>query len=204
MNRTRAGALLAVAVLGAQAGHLLAYQVRFAGAAEQLQSAGAHTYFPALAKTVAGLGAAALLAALLVVGVARVAGRRRIAPAPSLLRVLAALFTLQLAIFVAQEVLEARLAGLAAGPGFELVLWGTIGQLPAAAVGAVAVRWLVTQVEPAAVDVKAAVVAGVRTVAAEPMLVLSATPAYAVVVTAGSRHSPLRRRGPPPSPLLQV
>ena len=53
--------VLAVGILGSQAGHLLVFQLRFGAAAQQVQSSGAHAYFPALAKTMLGAAAAIVL-----------------------------------------------------------------------------------------------------------------------------------------------
>ena len=58
---------LGLAVVASQAGHLVAYQLRFGGAAQQLQSSGTHAYFPTLVKFglgLAGLGLAGALAVL--------------------------------------------------------------------------------------------------------------------------------------------
>lgn len=196
--------MVAFAVLGAQAGHLLAYQLRFAGAAQQVQSSGVHGYFPALAKTLTGAGCAALLGCLLVIGLARVLGRRRVAEAPSLLRLTAVLFTVQLALFVGQEVLEANLAGVAGRLGFELVLWGTIGQLPAAAAGAVALRWLLARVAPAVAELRALVATSVPATHAAPLLLPAFRAAGAPVLGEGLRRLPLTRRGPPAFFLLDL
>ena len=68
--------LLGVAVAGSQAGHLLAYALRFGPAAQQMQSAGAHAYFPSLIKTTIGVLAIAVVASLVVIGLARVVGKR--------------------------------------------------------------------------------------------------------------------------------
>src|SRR5260370_42705300 len=68
MNRRRlALAVLALGLLGSQAGHLLAYQLRFGAAAHQIQSTGVHAYFPLVAKTALGAVAAALIGGLLLV-----------------------------------------------------------------------------------------------------------------------------------------
>ncbi len=71
-------AVLALGLLGSQAGHLLAYQIRFGAAAQHLQSSGAHAYFPLVAKTALGAAATALIGALLLVGLARILGGRRV------------------------------------------------------------------------------------------------------------------------------
>jgi hypothetical protein len=74
--RNRIVAVLGVAIAGSQAGHLLAYQLRFGAAAQQVQSSGAHAYFPLLARTSLGIMAAVLLASLFLIGLARVLTRR--------------------------------------------------------------------------------------------------------------------------------
>ncbi|TMD00626.1 MAG: hypothetical protein E6J05_03050, partial [Chloroflexi bacterium] len=89
--------VVGLGLLASQAGHLLAYQVRFGAAAGQVESTGAHSYFPTLARTSAGVAAIGLLAGLLLVALARVlTGREvRAGSRPSYVSVLAALFTIQ-------------------------------------------------------------------------------------------------------------
>jgi hypothetical protein len=60
--RKRILTVLGVAIAGSQAGHLLAYQLRFGATAQQVQSSGAHAYFPLLARTSLGIAAIVLLA----------------------------------------------------------------------------------------------------------------------------------------------
>lgn len=130
MNRRRVAlAGVALGLLASQAGHLLAYQVRYGAAAQQIQSSGAHSYFPLLAKTALGVVACALVGVLLLMGLARMlAGRRvRSASEPSYLSLLAVLFCIQLAAFAIQEVGEALIGGLSIGTAADLLLWGTLG-----------------------------------------------------------------------------
>lgn len=128
----------------------MAYQLRFGAAAQQLQSTGAHAYFPAFVRTALGLAAAGTLAAMLIVGVARVAaGRRTLASAPYFWRLLSILYTVQLACFAAQETAEALLGGGHASSAPLLLMWGAAGQLPVAMLAAVALRWLLARLEPA-------------------------------------------------------
>src|SRR5487761_788689 len=158
MAAKRAWLAVAVGVLGSQAGHLLAFQIVFGSAAQHLQSSGSHAYFPLLAKTALGAIAAAFLAAMFVIGLARaVTGRSRVAAGPqkSLLELVAILFTIQLACFITQEVAEAMAAGIAVASAPHLLLWGTLGQLPVAAIAAVGLRWLWTRFESAIDDVRA-------------------------------------------------
>ena len=151
MTARRALAVLGIGIAGAQAGHLLAYELRFGVAAPALQSTGAHAYFPALAKTGVGLAALALLSSLLVVAAARIVAGRRVQPgtSPSFVRQLAVLYTIQLACFAGQETAEALLGGTHASSAPLLILWGTAGQLPVAVAAALALRWLDLRLEPA-------------------------------------------------------
>ena len=200
-------AIAGLALLGSQAGHLLIYQLRFGPAAQQLQSSGAHLYYPAVAKTAAGVIAVIAIGSLLTVGLARaLAGRAlaRKASAPPFLRGLAALYTLQLAVFIAQEIAEAAAAGTPSPSPMLILLWGTLGQLPIAAVAALALRWLLTRFSEAASQIGAAV----RAIRFDPP-----TPTAAVRVAPGwyrevPRHHSAGpsfcRRGPPFSPRFSL
>jgi hypothetical protein len=153
-RRVTAKRLAAVVVAGlaaAQAGHLAVYELRFGAAAQQVQSAGAHAYFPAVARTSLGLGALAVLGAMVILGAARLATGRRIEPgsAPSFWRLLSVLYTIQLACFAAQETAEALFGGGRAVSAPLLLLWGAAGQLPVAFVAAFAARWLLARLGPA-------------------------------------------------------
>jgi hypothetical protein len=149
----RALVVLGMAAAGSQAGHLVAYQLRFGALAADMQSTGAHVYFPALARTGLGLAAIALIAALLLIGASRVVrlepGMRR-AGGPSYLSLLAWLFTLQLALFMTQETVEAAVAGPRLDSTVDSLLWGMVGQLPVALAGAAALRGMWSRVEVAA------------------------------------------------------
>ncbi len=152
MNRRRFVAFgLGLGVVASQAGHLLAYELRYGAAAQQLQSSGAHTYFPLVVKTGLGAAAAVLLIGLLAVGVARLAAGRPIPqePAPPFMRLLGVLFSLQLGCFVVQETVEAAVGGTPASSPAALLLWGTAGQLPVAMVAALVLRWLAVRLRPA-------------------------------------------------------
>jgi hypothetical protein len=154
----RAWIVVGIGVLAAQAGHLLAYQVRLGAAAQQVQSSGVHAYFPGAVRTSLGLAAALALAGLFVVGLARVLSGRTIRPgsAPHYLRLVAALFTIQLLFFAAQEAGEALVAGTPGVSVAQLVLWGTLGQLPVALVAAAGLRWLLARFESAVAQIRIA------------------------------------------------
>lgn len=194
----RIGLIVLLGAVAAQAGHLLTYQLLFGAAAQQVQSSGVHAYFPNLVKTALGATAAISLGALFLVGLARVLrGRIKRGDSPSFLRLLAALFTIQLAVFVAQETAEAALGGVPGTSIDGLLLLGTLGQLPVAAFAAFALRFLLVEVVPALAEVRlylAAPQQRLNLVAALPPL-----PVAHVDDLLRSRfltHS-LRKRGPP-------
>ncbi len=194
-------AVFGLGLLGSQAGHLLAYEIRFGAAAHQIQSSGAHAYFPLVAKTALGAAAAALIGALVVVGLARILGGRRIRSTaePTYISLLAFLFSIQLAAFVAQELAEALIAGSSARSAPDLMLWGTLGQLPIAAIGALAFRWLSARVEAAVGLIRDVVGASAPMRLTPPM----AVPVYAAsdqaLLTSRNAWSNVAKRGPPTS-----
>jgi len=146
--------MMLVGAGAAQAGHLLTYQLLFSGAAQQVQSSGAHAYFPTLVKTALGGAAVIALGALFLVGLARILrGRVKQGSAPSYLRLLATLFTIQLATFAFQETIEAALSGGPATSVDGLVLLGTLGQLPVAVLATFALRFLLVEVVPAIAEI---------------------------------------------------
>jgi len=200
--RARVPALLGLAVAGAQAGHLVAYELRFGAAAQQMQASGAHAYFPAFVKTALGAVALVLLAALLVIGAARTVARGRHARAlrggPSFVSLLATLFTLQLAWFMAQEVTEALVAGLPLPGAENLLLWGMLGQLPVALVGATVLVWLGRRVEAAIAELGSVAPASVHLVFGAP-LALHPIALDDALATAHASRSRIVKRGPPTS-----
>jgi hypothetical protein len=194
-------AVLGLGIVASQAGHLLTYQVLFGSAAQYVQSSGAHAYFPALAKTWLGASAAVLLGGLLLVGLARVLSGRPApsASAPSYLRLLALLFTIQLAMFGVQETAESVVSGSRAGSVDVLLLTGTLGQLPVAAVASLALRWLLVRVGPALTAVRS-----VLTLAQQPRPMAAAlisvpAIAYESVLLQPVVAGTIRQRGPPSS-----
>jgi hypothetical protein len=149
-----------VGLASAPLGHLLAYQVRFAGRSAAVESSGAHAYVPLVVGTVMTGLAVALLLSLLFLAVARLAiGRRRgLVPGPRrpVLDLLPVLFTIQLAAFVAQECVEALATGALPDPVPAMLLWGTVGQLPVAVVAAVVLSWLTARLEAAVRELRLA------------------------------------------------
>ena len=194
-------AVLGLGLLASQAGHLVAYQIRFGAAAQQVQSSGAHGYFPGVAKTALGAVAATLVAGMLLVGLARIlSGRReRSVSKPSYVSILAFLFSIQLAVFAAQEVAEGLIAQSTIGSAPQLLLWGTLGQLPIAVVAALALRWLSARVESAVGAIREVVRTGISV----PMAAAVDDPVYAApdraLLLSSLVGSPLAKRGPPSS-----
>lgn len=187
---------VALGLIASQAGHLVAFQIRYGAAAESLQSTGAHAYFPALVKTGIGLTAAFVLLALIAIAFARlVAGRKLDAePAPSFLRLVAMLFCLQLTCFMVQETVEMA-AGVPATSAPSLLLWGTAGQLPVALLAALALRWVAMRLGPAMERILAPVRPALRLT---PLSISVAVwPIATVPVAAPHLTADFNRRGPP-------
>ena len=176
---------------------MVVYALVYGPAAGQLQSTGAHGYFPALAKTAFGLTAAFMLLGLAAVGLARLVAGRRVpaAPAPSFGRLLAMLFCLQLTLFVVQESIEMA-AGAPATSAPALLLWGSLGQLPVAVLAALALRWIAVRVAPAIAGLLQPMSGAIRLTAyvvalpARPLAVEAASPLETLSLT-------FTRRGPP-------
>src|ERR1700694_4112686 len=156
MRGLRRGGLVAallVALPLSQLGHLIAYTLRFGPDAAARQSTGAHTYFPALLQAGGGTLGAALLAVLLLLGVARFMVGLRNDRVPEggwpVAPLALSLFGAQLAIFAGQELAEASLAALPAAPASHLLAWGVAGQLPVALFAAFRLSWITARVRGA-------------------------------------------------------
>ena len=204
MNRAlkTAGALLGFGVVLSQLGHLLVYQLQFGSSAQTIQSTGAHAYFPTLVKTSAGLLAAVLLTSLLVIGASRILARGSLAStasSPSFVRLLALLFTVQMASFGIQETLESLAANMAVASAPHILLLGAVGQLPVAILGALALKWLLVRFESAVTAIRIAL-SSVR-ISASPVAVrVAAWPNldHDLVLRPAAGPS-LAKRGPPSS-----
>jgi hypothetical protein len=200
-------AVLGLALAGTEAGHLLAYQLRFGAGAIQVQSTGVHAYFPALLKTTFGAIALALIAALLITGAARLLaggrGARHVAGG-TFMGLLATLFTVQLALYVSQEVAEAIAAGLPPDSASNLLLWGMVGQLPVALAGAAALRWLWTRVETAASELAAIAGVWLPALAPAPLAIVVVRDHERALVPPRAARSAFVKRGPPASPSINA
>ena len=203
-RRLRGLQLLAIAIAASQAGHLLAYQARFGGAALTLERSGAHAYFLPMLTWLGGAAGAAALAALLAVAWARVFGGRRLglhaAAGWSAADLLPPLFVLQLAVYAGQETLESVAYGVNPPALVDLLLWGALGQLPAAAAGALALAWLSTRLEGAleAVDIRLAQLRPLLLEAGRPAP--SRSPFSPAAVLAQCAPAAFVKRGPPHTP----
>jgi hypothetical protein len=199
-------ALPLVILAASQAGHLLAWQLRQGPQALPVVGSGAHGYVPALTTVTFGTAGVAVLAALCVIGAARAArlGRAVLpaAPAPRLRRIpvldaTAFLFVLQLAVYLAQETVEAAWAGFAR-PGFaDLLLWGSLGQVPVAIVAGAALSWLSIHFEAAVEELMnpvAALPLSPRPAAAPPRVGMRRAPLTLPIQVSGGAFS---ERGPP-------
>jgi hypothetical protein len=191
--------MLGFGALLAQAGHLIAYELEFGAAAQAVQSQGAHAYFPGFAKTSLGVVAAALLASLLLVGIARVLPGRPvvvISRGPSYLSLLSILFTTQLVWFISQETIESLTAGDAVPSLLNLIFLGSAGQLPVAIFAALALKWLAVRVEVALLTLRAELAVRVASVA--PISLLVPRPELvSVSALAESCPTVYIKRGPP-------
>ena len=148
MTQRRASTVLLAGImvpLLVQAGHVLAYGLHFGPAAVSIQSAGSHAYFPAIAEAAAAALGAVVVLVLLLAGLGRLlmsAAREEAAPAGGpVLPLFLGLLTAQVAVFAAQELLEARLAGMPAPDVTQVVLHALLGQAPVALAAAVGLRW---------------------------------------------------------------
>jgi hypothetical protein len=194
------GALVGFGAVLSQMGHLLVYRLQFGATAQAVQSTGSHAYFPTLVKTSLGLGAAAVLASLLLICVARFvtgARGRAIAAGPSYVRLLGTLFTIQLVFFAVQETAESLAAGTAVATAPHLLLMGSVGQLPVALLGALALKWLLVRFESAVSEIRVAP-ASVPTPISPVAVVVSAWNHHVLVYRPNAGAS-LAKRGPPSS-----
>jgi hypothetical protein len=201
MNIKRAWLAIGIGVLGSQAGHLIAYQFRFGSAALPLQSSGSHAYFPGVVRASLGAAAALVLAGMFLIGLARILSGRSIrrSSAPNYLRLVALLYTTQLACFVVQEASEALVAGGAVPSGAHLLLWGTLGQLPVAMIGAAGLRWLLARFEGAVAEIRTGLAAVPRQLAPAATAVPFWRHPNQHLVLKSAVGASLAKRGPPSS-----
>jgi hypothetical protein len=167
-----------------------------------------HFYYPAISATTSALTGGILMTCLALLAAAQVlrgaAPGRRLRRTTTIGSVLPMLFTAQLVLFIGQETVESLIAGCVPSP-VEMLLWGIVGQLPAAIVAAALVSWLSARME-AAWDV--IVSASAELVADHLTGVRETCPAPASPVSPALTSTfpgAFRKRGPPtllPSPVL--
>ncbi|MBJ7596579.1 hypothetical protein [Candidatus Nephthysia bennettiae] len=192
-------AVPAAALAGSQLGHLLVYALRLGPEGLAATGTGAHAYLPSLATALAGLGGGAFLGVLVVLAAARILATRRGGlqrfERPPVLDLMAVIFAAQLTLFAVQETAEAVLTGRTVPTAGDLLLWGTLGQLPIAALAALALSWLTAGLRIALQDLTHAR-ASARLTASVSIRPVSAPVAPALVI-AWSPGRRLLRRGPP-------
>ncbi|HEV2954337.1 MAG TPA: hypothetical protein VG015_09615 [Candidatus Dormibacteraeota bacterium] len=187
----------------AELGHLATYWLRFGSSAMSLQSQGAHAYFPAIAKLSLALVGAGILACAVALGLGRaLLGRTsawRSTPGLPLGPLLWVLLTIQVEIYLVQEVWEVNASGhLLTMPLLASALaWGLAGQAPVALIAALAVHWLSIHLDPIFARLRKC---GRTAIWPGPVIQIALRdqyawdgPAFETVVGI------LTRRGPPPS-----
>ena len=133
------------------------------------------------------------------VGISRLLAVRpgtRVVPGPSYISLLAALFTVQLICFVIQESVESLVASSAVASVPNLILLGSLGQLPIAAVAAFALKWLSVRVESALISLRQILAIEIWTHEAVALLLAPRTP-LAHLAMASACPTALVKRGPP-------
>jgi hypothetical protein len=149
-----------LAVPMAQVGHLLSYALHYGGAAGAIQSSGTHAYFPELLKASLGVLAAGLLAALLLIGAARILLGERLGnerrPGLPFADLALACLCFQLDVYVVQEVAEAVVGGQALSGQLlaTVCAWGLVGQGPLALLAALALHWLSIRLQPVLAELR--------------------------------------------------
>lgn len=200
ISRGYVAAMATLALPLSQLGHLVAYFFRYGGDGLLRGSQGVHAYLPDLLRLAAGAVGGALLLSLLVVALGRLALGRGLglesgAREPMLhLFVVAA--AVQLDVYIAQETIEALVAGRSLDWTFlrSLLIFGAAGQFPLSLLAAAVVRWLSIRLR-----VVARALAAPRLVllpGEAPSLVCLARPWYAVAST-GAWPAIHGTRGPP-------
>lgn len=200
-SRLRVTAVPAAILAGSQLGHALVYYARFGLDAGSRQSHGIHSYLPTLAGVLsAGIGV------LLMISLLVLAAARSLTPCQPVHRrratlrfsdLLPALFVAQLVVFGCQETIESLVAGAHLPSALELLIWGTLGQLPAAAIGSGILAWLLSRLETAWTDLLGRV-ARLFCEPPPPAKAGSSRPGPAASLRLASAFpSAYRKRGPP-------
>jgi hypothetical protein len=200
-----------LALATSQVGHLLASELKQGPGALAVDSSGVHRYVPTVTTLALAVAGIVVLAAVLVVAAARylrawqgapglpVGRRLRRGRWPAALDAAAAMFALQLALYVGQERIELAVAGQPSPNVATLLLWGALGQLPLALVAGFALSWLQTRFEVACAEIAAA--PALLPPALGPCLVVArawTSPARAALMAQAAGPA-LVKRGPPPA-----
>ncbi|TMC13313.1 MAG: hypothetical protein E6J41_00755 [Chloroflexi bacterium] len=200
-TRLRRAAVALAILAGSQLGHAIVYYARFGAGAAGRQATGVHAYFPALTGALSAALGGTALAVLLAVAAARSLApgpaARRIRPTARFFDLLPALFAAQVLVFAGQETIESLAAGAPVPSVGELLFWAALGQLPAAAVAAAALTWLLARLE----SVWTALVDGVARLLGEPWTPAPARPLglqpAPALRLASAFPAAFHKRGPP-------
>lgn len=186
-------------------GHTVAYVAQYGRQGLLLESQGVHAYFPQVLQFSASGVGLVLLAALLVMGLGRLAAGRgaglRRTGGQAVLDLLVVMAAVQLQIYLLQEILEvlATHQPLTFSLLFSILGWGLAGQLPVAIPAALALSWLSIRTE-AAVEQLRSLWASCRSVRPPaPVVVVHVHPVYVpgIVSLASVARQALLKRGPP-------
>lgn len=187
-----------------QVGHSLAYLMRYGPAGFRLETEGVHAYFPAMLRS-SGLALGLfLLAALLVIGGGRLLLGRGLGLSLHRHRIVDLLVVgavVQLDLYLVQESLEA----LAAHEVYSFTLlgtiigWGLVGQLPVAALAALALGWLSARLEVSLQGLRTAWALALRPLSPVPAVPVRILPPVTSAVPLALRvgHGGIAKRGPP-------
>jgi hypothetical protein len=123
---------------------------------------------------------------------------RPLAGGPSYVRLLGALFTIQLVFFALQETAESIAAGTVVASAPHLLLMGSVGQLPVAILAALALKWLLVRFEAAVLVIRTAI-ASERVSVATPRVVLLPRALRLEPALVEACPAAYVKRGPPPA-----
>jgi hypothetical protein len=107
------------------------------------------------------------------------------------------MFTIQLAWFAGQEAVEALVAGAPVASVADLLLWGTLSQLPVAVVAAAGLRWLLARFEAAIAEIRIGLVSPPRHLALAGLAIPAWGHTDPVWVLRSVASASLAKRGPP-------
>jgi len=204
--------LVGAAVLGlllSQLGHTLAFLTQFGFHGLTLESTGVHAYYPAIGSISAAAVGLAGLVVLLIVGLARLLRGRSSelvkGSRTPFLQLLAVLITVQLTVYLAQEVTEDIVSGdgVTVGSIVGILAWGTVGQGPLAILAAAALCWCSVRLSAALIALRSNPARRLAWPIPAPAVQSSVNPSPARHLMKACRQA-LAKRGPPEPPRLLI